>query len=224
MGTAAETPTPPPPLGEGLRARLGKAHDEATALLDREDGKRLDVVSWLSAHVAAFEHAIYPVAKRRLADGRSLLEEDHDVASTLIRTLRHTERLHSGDVLASNLSAGKLRERLTELIAQQSAIQQRIIDGLEKALDRAELDYLAKSYTDALAHAPTRPHPHVGSGVMFRLDSLRDRILDTMDGRHVPIPRVPKSRIMPGRWGSYFLGQQHEPPAPDAADAPPSLP
>jgi hypothetical protein len=224
MGTAAETPTSPSPLGDGLRAMLSKAHDEATALLNNEDGKRLDVVSWLSAHVAAFEHAIYPVAKRRLPDGHDLLEEDRKVASMLIRTLRHVERLHSGDVLASNLSAGRLRERLGDLVREQRDVQSRIIDGLEKALDPAEVSYLAKSYTDALAHAPTRPHPHVGSGVMFRLDSLRDRILDTMDGRHVPIPRIPKSRIMPGRWGSYLLGQQHEQLEPSEADEPPALP
>jgi hypothetical protein len=45
---------------------------------------------------------------------------------------------------------------------------------------------------------------------MFRLDGLRDRILDVMDGRRVPVPRLAKRHITPGRWGSYFLGQPHE--------------
>jgi hypothetical protein len=27
-----------------------------------------------------------------------------------------------------------------------------------------------------------------------------------MDGRHVPVPRLPRRTIMPGRWGHYLLG------------------
>ncbi|HEX3705976.1 MAG TPA: hypothetical protein VHV76_05040 [Mycobacteriales bacterium] len=223
MRAAADDPTSTPPLGDDLRAALSKAHEAAQALLEDPDGKRLDAISWLSAHVAAFEHAVYPVAKHRLTDGPALVDEDRKVVGQLTRTLRIAERLHSGDVLASNLSAEGLRDRLSDLVTEHSAVQKRIIDGLEKALDQAEVSYLAKSYADALAHAPTRPHPHVGSGMMFRLDSLRDRILDTMDGRHVPIPRIPRSRIIPGRWGSYLLGQPHQPPAP-TGDEPPGAP
>ena len=221
MRAVAKGPMPTPQLGDDLRVAVSKAYDAATALLEDPGGARLDAVSWLSAHVAAFEHAIYPVAKRRLTDGATVLDEDRTVAGQLIRTLRIAERLFSGDVLARNLSAGRLRERLTELVAEQRAVQLRIVDGLENALDPAEITYLARSYADALAHAPTRPHPHLGSGVMFRLDSIRDRILDTMDGRHVPVPRMPKRRIIPGRWGAYLLGQPHQPPA-EADEAPTS--
>ena len=36
---------------------------------------------------------------------------------------------------------------------------------------------------------------------------LRDRVMDTMDGRHVPLPRPPVEPRPAGRWGSYLLGQ-----------------
>jgi hypothetical protein len=180
------------------------------ALLADPDGSRLDVVSWLSAHIAAFEHTVYPVAKRRLTDGGTLLEEDRKVVSQLTHVLRVVERVHSGDVLASNLSPDGLTDRLTQLVDEHSDVQRRIVDAIDKALDPAETASLARGYADALVHAPTRPHPHLHSRVLFHLDAMRDRILDTMDSRHVPIPRVPKARVIPGRWGSYLLGQQHE--------------
>jgi hypothetical protein len=218
MHTAAEEPTSAHPLGGDLKAVLGRAHEEARALLADPDASRLDVVSWLSAHVAAFEHAVYSVAKHRLPNGTALLNEDRDVVSRLTHVLRIAERVHSGDVLASNLSAESLQERLVELVDEHSAVQRQIVDGLDRALDLAESASLTHDYEVALAHAPTRPHPHLRSRVLYRLDAMRDHILDTMDGRHVPFPRMPKARIVPGRWGSYLLGQQHEP---DEMEEPP---
>jgi hypothetical protein len=63
-----------------------------------------------------------------------------------------------------------------------------------------------------LEHAPTRPHPHtphrgVLGAAAFRVDAWRDRVLDTMDGRHVPAPRAPRQSVAPGRWGNYLLGE-----------------
>jgi hypothetical protein len=210
VSEAAGSPTPLQAVGGDLRTALGRAHEAATALLADPDGSRLDVVSWLSAHVAAFEHIVYPVARRRVADGKELLEADRRLVSRLTHMLRVMERVHSGDVLASNVSRQGLRERLTTLVDEHSALQAQIVDAIDHALDPAESASLARDYAEALAHAPTRPHPHLHSRLLYRLDAARDHILDTMDGRHVPFPRMPKPRIVPGRWGSYLLGQQHE--------------
>jgi hypothetical protein len=195
-----------------LRSILRRAHDEADRLLADPDGSRLEVVVWLSGHVAAFEHAVYPVVKQHVPDGAELVAEDRDIVAPLARTLRMLERRHSGDVLAGGLSSERLSDRLIDLVKRHRAVQARIVDGLEQYLDDSAMQQLVTDYEDALAHAPTRPHPHLHSGLMFRLEALWDRILDTMDGRHVPIPRVQRTRITPGRWGSYLLGQQHEPP------------
>lgn len=198
--------------GSDLRTTLVRAHDQADQLLADPEGNRLEVVAWLSAHLAAFEHAIYPIVKRRVAEGSVLVENDRAIVTPLARTLRMLERRHSGDTLAGGLSSERLSSRLVTLVQEHRDVQAKIVSALEAALDGAELSSVARSYEDALAHAPTRPHPYLHSGLMFRLDALRDRILDTMDGRHVPLPRVRRPKITPGRWGSYLLGQPHEQP------------
>ena len=201
-----------------LRSTLGQAHDEADRLLADPEGSRLEVVAWLSAHIAAFEHAVYPVVKREVPDGAVLVDEDRDVVTRLARTLRMLERRHSGDILATGLSADLLGERVSGLVTEHREVLSRILDALEQSLDEPAMSELARAYDDALAHAPTRPHPHLHSGFMFRLDAIWDRVLDTMDGRHVPLPRVRRPRMSPTRWGSYLLGQQHE--APDERQEP----
>ncbi|MGN6473173.1 MAG: hypothetical protein ACTHK4_05935 [Mycobacteriales bacterium] len=202
-----------------LRGTLRRAHDQADALLADPDGSRLEAVVWLSGHIAAFEHAVYPAVKRAVPDGSDLVDEDREIVAPLARTLRMLERRHSGDVLAGGLSSERLSDRLSELIEQHRAVQGRIVDALEGALDDTGMKELVESYEHALAHSPTRPHPHLHSGLMFRLDALWDRILDTMDGRHVPIPRVQRPRINPGRWGAYLLGHPHETPREPGATA-----
>ncbi|HVW81367.1 MAG TPA: hypothetical protein VHB69_10580 [Mycobacteriales bacterium] len=209
MPAAADHAGPSAPGGTDLEAVLSRAHEEALTLLQDPAASRLDVVSWLSAHIAAFEHAIYPSAKRRIRDGHALLDEDRGVVARLVRALRIAERAHSGDVLASNLNGERLRERLTELVNEYRDIQHRLVSALGQALDAAEAASLAQEYRETLLHAPTRPHPHLHNRMLFRLDAVRDRILDTMDGRHVPVPRVARTPITPGRWGAYLLGQQH---------------
>jgi hypothetical protein len=193
-----------------LRTILGRAHDQTDALLADPAGSRLEVVAWMSAHVAAFEHAVYPAVKKHVPGGASLVNRDREIVARIARTLRMLERRHSGDVLASGLSADRLGERVSALVAEHREILSRILDAIEGSLDDHQISDLARRYADALAQAPTRPHPHLHSGLMFRLDALWDKVLDTMDGRHIPLPRVARRQITPGRWGSYLLGQPHE--------------
>ena len=47
--------------GRSLRAVIGQAVTEAQRLLDAADSPPLDVVSWLSAHLTALDHSVYPV-------------------------------------------------------------------------------------------------------------------------------------------------------------------
>jgi hypothetical protein len=193
-----------------LRSTLQQAHEHADQLLADPDGSRLEAVVWLSGHIAAFEHAVYPAVRQHVARGAELVEADRAVAAQLARVLRMLERRHSGDVLAGGLSSDRLSEQLAGLIREHRAIQARMVEALEAQLDEAATGELVAKYDDALAHAPTRPHPHLHSGPMFRLDALWDRLLDTMDGRHVPLPRVRRPRVTPGRWGAYLLGQPHD--------------
>jgi len=194
-----------------LRTVLTRAHAEASRLLESADGPPLDIVAWLSAHIAAFDHAVYPTVRRRIPKGGELIAADRVVVNKLARSLRIMERRHSGDVLASGLSTERLNARIADLVRTHQAVQARIVDQLEDTLDSESVNKLAEEYRSALAHAPTRPHPHFArGGLMFRLDALRDRILDTMDGRNVPIPRLARRTIIPGRWGHYLLGTPHD--------------
>jgi hypothetical protein len=194
-----------------LRATLSQAFEEADKLLGATDSPPLDAVVWLSAHIAAFEHAVYPEIRKSLPDAGELIAVDRAAASRLAKALRIMERRHSGDVLASGLSSERLSERIADLVRIQKTEQQLIVSRLEQTLDDAATNALIASYASALSHAPTRPHPHFSHGsLMFHLDALRDKLLDTMDGRHVPIPRLRRRRITPGRWGHYFLGNPQD--------------
>ena len=194
-----------------LRAALSQAFDQAEQFLSSNEGPPLDAVVWLSAHIAAFERAIYPAIKKALPDGGELIAVDRAAAGRLAKALRIMERRHSGDVLASGLSSERLAERIADLVRVQRTEQSLIISRLEQTLDGPATKALVEEYAAALSHAPTRPHPHLSrGGLMFRIDALRDRILDTMDGRHVPIPRLSRRRITPGRWGHYLLGHPQD--------------
>jgi hypothetical protein len=194
-----------------LRSALSQAFEEADKLLGATDSPPLDAVVWLSAHIAAFEHAVYPAIRKALPDAGELIAVDRGASSRLAKALRIMERRHSGDVLASGLSSERLTERIADLVRIQKTEQALIVSRLEQTLDDAATAELVESYAAALSHAPTRPHPHLSHGsLMFHLDAMRDKLLDTMDGRHVPIPRVSRRRITPGRWGNYFLGHPQD--------------
>jgi hypothetical protein len=204
--TDAEAATPP----RDLESVVDFAEAEAERLLDTDGAAPLDVVAWLSAHLAALDRTVYPVAKRAIPDGPRLVAQQREVSGRLARLLRVVERRHSGDVLASGLSSDRLTTSLRTLLDEHHATEREMLDRLATALDDDAKTALVESYESAMRHAPTRPHPHLSrGGLMFRFDSLRDRILDAMDGRHVPVPRLVHRRIVPGRWGAYFLGQQH---------------
>jgi hypothetical protein len=194
-----------------LRSVVTHAEAEAERLLDTAGTAPLDVVAWLSAHLAALERSVYPVARHTLRDGETMVANSREIAGRLTRTLRVVERRYSGDVLASGLNSERLFDSLRSLVDEHHVAEGELVDRLVEALSADGQAALIASYESALEHAPTRPHPHLHRGVlMFRLDGLRDRILDAMDGRHVPVPRLTRHHVTPGRWGSYFLGQPHD--------------
>jgi hypothetical protein len=197
---------------------VARAEDEVQRLFETADAP-LDVVSWLSAHLAAVDHAIYPAVRRELPDGRQLVADHREIANRLTRTLRVVERHHSGDVLASGLNADRLFGNLRSLVDEHHLAETELVTRLAGSLSAPAEASLIKAYESALAHAPTRPHPHLNrGGLIFRIDGLRDRILDAMDGRHVPVPRLIRHHIKPGRWGAYLLGGSYDSAATPSLD------
>jgi hypothetical protein len=209
--TGPATTGPTTPKNPDLRSVITRAEAEAERLLDTAGTAPLDVVAWLCAHIAALNRSVYPAAKRALPDGNKVVANNREITGRLTRTLRVVERRHSGDALASGLSSERLFANVRALVEEHHIAEAKLVEALVKTLNPEDQAALIRSYTSALEHAPTRPHPHLSrGGLMFWADSLRDRILDAMDGRHVPVPRFTKEHIKPGRWGSYLLGQQHD--------------
>jgi len=193
-----------------LTETLDDAHDRALAAL--AEGKHLDAVVWLSAHVAAGQRAVHHAARNlsgvaRLAVTRARAA-DHDLEVVL----RRAEQRYSGDSLAAQLDTARLERDLRNALDRHALAECELVTAIADQLGASVTDEVAASYDAALRHAPTRPHPHVPhrgllGAVAFRVDAMRDRVMDTMDARHVPSPRVERRRRPPGRWGLYLLGE-----------------
>src|SRR3954452_17621694 len=198
--------------GSVLTCVVDDAHVQAAAALTAGASSPLDAVVWLSAHLAAVGRVITPVATSRLGETAAAQREGHRRDLELERMLRIAERRHSGDVLASGLDAERLRTSILSRLDAHAEIEHTRLTALADLLDDEEQRSLAEAYLHALMTAPTRPHPHLphrglSGAIAFRVNAARDRLLDTMDSRHVPLPRVPYEACRPGRWGSYLLGQ-----------------
>jgi hypothetical protein len=198
--------------GSVLTCVVEDAHSQAMAALTTDESSPLDAVVWLSAHLAAMSRAVTPVAVRRLDESAARLRDAYRRDLDLERILRIAERRHSGDALAAGLDPRRLRSAIVERLHAHAEIEHDRLRGLSELLDSEAQLTLGMAYLDALAKAPTRPHPHVPhsglvGAIAFRVEAIRDRVLDTMDGRHVPLPRTPNEPRTPGRWSSYLLGQ-----------------
>ena len=191
---------------------LADAHQQALDAL--EAGNAMDAVVWLSTHLAACQHTVHRVAARTGGAARALAAlRAADIE--LERMLRRTEQHHAGDSLAAQLSEERLDTVLRRALERHAVAERDLVGGLVDVLDDAVVDDLVTSYDDALRHAPTRPHPHtphrgVLGALAFRVDAIRDKVMDTMDGRHVPAPRTSREPARPGRWGSYVLGEMQK--------------
>jgi hypothetical protein len=207
--------------GSLLTCVVEDAHTQAAAALTTDTPVPLDAVVWLSAHLAAVGRVITPVATRWLGEPKALLREGQRRDMELERMLRIAERRHSGDVLAAGLRSERVRAAIMTRLDDHAEIEHARLAALDGVLDDDERHRLAESYLVALVKAPTRPHPHLPhhglpGAIAFRVDAMRDRVLDTMDSRHVPLPRLPHETRKPGRWGSYLLGQMQ----PEVVDPP----
>src|SRR3954451_13998482 len=207
--------------GSVLACVVDDAHVQAAAALTTDKPSPLDAVVWLSAHLAAVGRVITPVATRRLGEPAAVMRDGHRRDLELERMLRIAERRHSGDVLASGRDSERVRTAILSRLDAHAELELVRLAALADVLAEEEQRSLAEAYLDALVQAPTRPHPHLphhglSGAIAFRVDAVRDRLLDTMDSRHVPLPRLPHESRNPGRGGSYLLGQMQ----PEVADPP----
>ncbi len=185
------------------------AYEHALGALRDEQAPPLDAVVWMCAHLAALQHVMHREMSR-LCDGTDV-NAFRRRSFQLERTLRTVEQLACGDALTLNVDADTVRRRLIAQLQAQAEHEHRLLDRLTDAMSGGDQRRLVADYGRALAHAPTRPHPHAPHGRMlgwlaFRLNGPRDRIMDTLDSRPTPTPHRPRKPIKSTRWGDYFLG------------------
>lgn len=185
-----------------LAETTADAHKRARAALASPDPRVMDAVVWLSAHLTAMEHVVYPFARTNLATDRKQLDEQRRLTRRMQRTLRFLEQQWAGDGLAPADPGGRLLAQLIVLMAEHEEGEAALLERLSGITEYAAHD-LAERYDHAIGHGPTRPHPHgPHRGPLGRLtyafDAARDHILDVLDSRHVPLPR-PAAQPAPRR-------------------------
>ena len=79
-----------------------------------------------------------------------------------------------------------------------------MLQRLAERLSPDEQRQVTAAYQEALQHAPTRPHPHSPhagwlGALAFHVNAWRDRIMDTLDSRHLPTPRRHREPVRSGR-------------------------
>src|SRR4051812_29487853 len=126
------------------------AHEQARAALTAGASSPLDAVVWLSAHLAAANRAITPVATRRLRETAEGRHEGHRRDLELERILRIAECRHSGDVLVSGLDGEQLRMSILSRLDAHAEIEHTRLTALADLLDVDEQRGLTEAYLDAL--------------------------------------------------------------------------
>jgi hypothetical protein len=188
---------------------LEDAYEHALTVLRDPGGIHLDAVVWVSAHLGAAQHALYPVVARTL--GASSAVALHRSGRQIESALRTLERTLSGDSSAAHVDRARHVDALVELVAARAESEHLLLNRLESTLSSVEQARLADSYLRTLERAPTRPHPHAPhrgrlGAVAFYLNVRRDHVMDVVDARRVPTPHPIAQPGKSGRWGDYLLG------------------
>lgn len=187
------------------------AHERAIAALDDPAVSSLVAVTWASAHLAAVEKVLYPLAARTLPDGRRRVRAQVAVDHRLQQVLWQLDRRLTGDVHLRTMSVDVLEAEVRRALQEHATGEQGLVAGLQAVLRPRQLRALDDGLARAMLRGPTRPHPHTRHGrysgaVTFWFDGVLDRARDGMDSRVVPTPhRTGASRPMT-RWAAYALG------------------
>lgn len=216
MTDIAGTPT------ETIEGLVEAQHEAAVLALTDSMGNPLDAVAWISAHVAATEMVLHPAVQHR-SDGRRLVADQRRIDRRLVSATWDLDRRLTGDVHHAAASRRAVAQAVLRRLEEHAAAERRLLDALA-TLDAGAVRQLLKDLQEATAHAPSRPHPLTPVGVpgmrlTIRLESLIDRVRDALDARHVPLPRVRRRPLVPGRWGTYALGGVEAFPAELGSDA-----
>src|SRR4051812_3837304 len=144
------------------------------------------VVPWLSTHVAALEHVIYPAARRVLPAAE--LAGQLELTRRLEHVLLLVHQSLNGDGRGRDVD---VTDRLRNVVDAHVAGLTALVAQLEASTTAEQWSALVERHDAALRNAPSRPHPHtphghVGERLAFVIAGAVDRLLDALDSRVVP--------------------------------------
>jgi hypothetical protein len=195
-----------------IPAAIEDGHDRALVALTDEPWRPGEVVVWLSAHLAAVEHVLYPAAKRAGIDA-GFLDRQRISTHRLLLSVRTLEHVAAGGPVPRGLPLPVLRDELVDAVVAHAADEHDLLARLVDRLSHDDAAMLLRQYGEALGRGPTRPHPwgpHRGvwERITFAVDAFRDHLLDILDARVVTLPKQRNRRAKkPTKWGHYLLGQ-----------------
>jgi len=139
------------------------------------------IVRELSLHAGVEELVVYPVARKRIADGDQLVDHDLEEHQALKKVL---VRLDGTDPQADS-TARDLDEAKRLVSEHVSHEESELLPKLTTALDDGERAELGDLFLKGKEHAPTHPHPHapntppfnaIADAVAALLDKARDAV------------------------------------------------
>jgi hemerythrin superfamily protein len=154
------------------------------------DGKaRRDAADKLTAEVArhsvAEEMYVYPAARKILANGDELIDEEIKEHAEVEELLKTWEGMDGDDPQFMPVYE-QIRDGLLHHIDEEE--EPKLFPELQSALTEEELEDLGSKITKAKKLAPTRPHPSAPDGppgdkILGPPTGLMDRMRDLMSGR-----------------------------------------
>ena len=168
-------------------AEMKEYFRELEATTDPE--QRRDIADRLTAevvrHSVAEEMYLYPAARKALANGDELIDEEIEEHSEAEELLKKWEGM-KGDDPQFMPTFEKIRDGLLHHIDEEE--EPKLFPEMQSALSQEEQDDLGKKITAAKKLAPTRPHPSApdappGDKILGVPTGIIDRVRDKMSGR-----------------------------------------
>lgn len=139
-----------------------------------------DAIEELSVHAAIEEHVLYPVMRKELPDGETLVHEaidEHQKVKETLAAIERAETVAERDPLLAQL-IGDVRHHVDQEETE-------LFPKLAASIKRSEIQEMGAKLAAAKKLAPTHPHPHapntppgniVGGVVTAVIDKARDAL------------------------------------------------